>query len=196
MSFRSLSLALFVAALALAGCATPRGQALVQAPPVMPSGLAVAQPLPGLYVAGQPSVGDWSAFAGIGVRTVVNLRTPDEMGDQDERAAVEAAGMRYVEIPVAGLDGITAENGDRLAELLRSVSGDVLLHCASGNRAGALLAVALVQRDMPAEAALALGRMAGMKSAEARARAVLGMPAASCPAPTDAATGGSVAQCP
>ena len=45
--------------------------------------------------------------------------------------------------------------------------GEVLLHCASGNRVGALLALAAVQVDGASpEAALTLGRAAGLKSLE------------------------------
>jgi uncharacterized protein (TIGR01244 family) len=197
------------AALALAGCAglpeaTQDAPASAPALTVTPSGVALAQPRPGLYVAGQPAADDWRALADAGVRTVINLRTAGELEGRDERAEVEAAGLRYVEIPVAGAGGITAENATALNAALAAGGADgqgVLLHCASGNRAGGLLAVALQQQGVPADQALQQGRVAGMRSTETRARAVMGLPA--CPAPdadADAAkvggAGGNAAQCP
>lgn len=195
-------------ALALAGCAglpdaAQDAPASAPALTATPSGVALAQPRPGLYVAGQPAAGDWRALADAGVRTVINLRTAGELEGRDERAEVEAAGLRYVEIPVAGASGITAENAAALNAALQAGGESVLLHCASGNRAGGLLAVALQQQGVPADQALQQGRVAGMRSTETRARAVMGLPA--CPAPdADAAkvggasgtTDGNAAQCP
>jgi uncharacterized protein (TIGR01244 family) len=138
-----------------------------------PSGVAINNPKPGVYTAGQPAAGDWSALADAGVRTVVNLRSAAEMKDRDEKAEVAAAGMRYVEIPIDGAGAINAESANKLSAIL-SEGAPVLVHCASANRAGGLLAVAMAQQGMPAEQALELGRSAGMKSTEARAREVIG----------------------
>jgi uncharacterized protein (TIGR01244 family) len=153
----------------LAGCAAV-------APTAKAPGLELIEALPGLYTSGQPAPGDWSAIAARGVATVVNLRTADEPGARDEAAEVRAAGLHYVQIPVAGADGITTDNARRLHEALSPDHGPVLVHCASGNRAGALLA--LEQADfhgVPADAALALGRKAGMTSTEPRLRQALGL---------------------
>lgn len=143
------------------------------APPALPSGTALMTPRPGLYASGQPGTGDWAALSAAGVRTVVNLRTPGEMEGRDERAEVEAAGLRYVEIPVAGAAGIDADKATQLSALLAGSDGAVLVHCASGNRVGGLLAVAMAQTGMSEDEALAFGRSAGMKSTEARAREVI-----------------------
>lgn len=157
-------------ALALAaGCASTAPMA--KAPTV-----ALVEVLPGLYTAGQPAPTDWSAIAARGVTTVVNLRTPEELAGRDEAAEVRAAGLRYVEIPVAGADDITADNARRLHAALAPDHGQVLVHCASGNRAGALLALEQAEFDgVPAEAALALARKAGMTSTEPRLRQALGL---------------------
>lgn len=135
------------------------------------------QPRPGLYTGGQPQADAWQGMAGRGVRTVINLRPDAEMGGRDEAAEVRAAGMVYHQIPVAGAADITAENAARLWTLLEDADGPVLVHCASGNRVGALLSIAAArQGGMDAETALAFGRAAGMAGAEARARAVLEAP--------------------
>ncbi len=140
---------------------------------VLPSGTALMSPRPGLYTGGQPGTDDWSALAAAGVRTVVNLRTADELQGRDARAEAEAAGLRYVEIPVAGAAGIDAGKAAQLSALLSGADGQVLVHCASGNRVGGLLAVAMAQSGMPEEEAIAFGRSAGMRSTEARAREVI-----------------------
>lgn len=163
----------------------------VPAPTALPSGLAVSTPRPGLLTAGQPAPGDWQALAGAGVRTVVNLRTAAELKDRREADEVAAAGLRYVEIPVDGAGGLTPENARRLREALEANAGagSTLVHCASGNRVGGLLALMSVQDGATPDEALAFGRAAGMKSSEARVREVLGLPAAcAAPAPGTPAT--------
>lgn len=137
------------------------------------SGVALLRPREGLVVAGQPATGDWSALAASGIRTVINLRPQAELQGRDERAEVAAAGMRYVELPVSGPADITSENAAALSRLLAQADGPVLVHCASGNRVGGLLAVAMAQGGMPASAALDFGRSAGMKSIEGRTREVI-----------------------
>jgi uncharacterized protein (TIGR01244 family) len=202
---------LFLMVSGIAACASMRGtmsdstssaaeaSAAKKARPVLTatvSGVALNTPKPGLYSAGQPAAGDWAELADAGVRTVVNLRTAAEMKDRDERAEVVAAGMRYVEIPVDGADGITAESARRLSDAIAAAGGDVLLHCASANRAGGLLAVAMSQQGMPAEEALAFGRNAGMKSTETRAREVIGQEQAAICAAAQAQGGDAVQRCP
>lgn len=139
--------------------------------PALPN---LRQPRPGLYTGGQPGADAWAAMAAAGVGTVINLRPEAELAGRDEAAEVRAAGMAYHHIPVAGADGITAENADRLWALLQAAKGPVVVHCASGNRVGGLLSVALVRHGgLQPDAALALGREAGMVSTEAKAKAVL-----------------------
>lgn len=187
-----------VFALLLAGCASTRHDAAAPAPlAATPSGVALNRPQPGLYTAGQPAAGDWRAIADAGVRTVINLRTATEMAGRDERAEVAAVGMRYIEIPIDGPGGITPENAKRLREALAAARGDALVHCASANRAGGLLAVALAQQGIAVEEALAIGRAAGMKSTEARATQIIGESSKAICAVEPAAGGGNAAtRCP
>lgn len=147
--------------------------AVATMPAATPSGVELRRPQPTLYTAGQPASGDWPAIAQGGVGTVINLRTPGEMKDRDERAEVEAAGMRYVALPIAGHEGVTGDNAKALADLIAAAHGPVLVHCASGNRAGGLLALALAAQGMPAAAALETGRAAGMTSTETQVKQVL-----------------------
>lgn len=165
--------------LPLAGCQTAAPQAAAPSTPVTTvSGVVLNVPRAGLYVSGQPGAGDWMRLPALGIGTVINLRPQAEMAGRDEGAEVRAAGLRYIEIPVANAEAITRENARKLHEAIGSAKGSpVLVHCASANRAGGLLALAMVtEHGMPPEQALAFGRKAGMKSTEAQVRKVLELP--------------------
>lgn len=135
------------------------------------------QPRPGLITAGQPSAQQLRDAAAQGVTTVIDLRRPDEDRGYDEAARAERLGLRYVRLPIAGASDITVENARTLQRLLKQDSGTTLLHCASANRAGALLSLLNARIEgASTEAALQLGRDAGMTSLEPAARAVLESP--------------------
>ncbi|MEA9725758.1 beta-lactamase hydrolase domain-containing protein [Xanthomonas campestris] len=123
---------------------------------------------PGLYSSGQPSVDDLAALAAIGVRSIINLRGADEDSGYDEAHEAARLGMRYMTLPIVGPDAVTAENAARLAHAIQHArtDGDVLVHCASGNRVGALIALERGRHgDSPAQA-IALGRAAGLTTLE------------------------------
>ena len=135
------------------------------------------EPRPGLLTGGQPSPADWATLKAQGVTMVVNLRPDAEMAGRNEGAEVAAAGMAYVGIPVAGADAIDADRARRLWTLLKVGGGPVFVHCASGNRAGALLALGAAQSGgMTPEAALEFVRRAGLTSLEPVVRERLGLP--------------------
>lgn len=132
------------------------------------------QPRDGLYTAGQPESAAWQTAAASGVTTVINLRPAAEMDGRDEAAEVAAAGLDYFKIPVAGADDINMNNARELERLIEEAPGPVLVHCASGNRVGALLALGEMERqDLALEHALAFGRSAGLSSLEPRVREVI-----------------------
>lgn len=156
----SLLLSLLLAANAYAGDATLR------------------QPRPDLITAGQPSAQQLrDAAAANGVTTVIDLRRADEDRGYDEAALAEQLGLRYVRLPIAGAGDITEANARTLDRLLKQDSGKTLLHCASSNRAGALLSVIEARvNGASVEDALKFGRDAGMTSLEPAARAALETP--------------------
>ncbi|MDH5822877.1 sulfur transferase domain-containing protein [Luteimonas sp. RD2P54] len=136
----------------------------------------VRQPRPGLVTGGQPAPEAWPALAARGVRTVINLRTPAEMAGRDEAREVAAAGMRYHALPVAGAGDLDERRAAALWRLIESAPGTVAVHCASGNRVGALLALAAAEHGgMDAEAALRFGKSAGLGGLEATVRERLGL---------------------
>lgn len=125
------------------------------------------QPKPGLHTGGQPSQEDLARLKSEGVRTVIDLRGPQEDRGYDEAAEARRLGLKYIALPIAGKDDITPANAKALNEALKAQDGDVLLHCASGNRVGALLALGAAQIEgVSKEEALVLGRAAGLKSLE------------------------------
>lgn len=106
-----------------------------------------------VFIAGQPDETALKAFAAEGVTAVVNLRTPDEMADPeqagfDEAAVVAAAGMDYVAIPVGGEEyPYRTEVVDRLASVLESHPGPVVVHCRSAHRASYVWVAYLVDKQ-------------------------------------------------
>ena len=134
-------------------------------------------PRDGLLTGGQPEPAAWQALAARGVTTVVNLRPEAELAGRDEASEVAAAGLAYHQIPVDGASGLSLEKARALRALLQDAKGTVLVHCASGNRVGALIALAAADEGVPLDDALARGRAAGMASTEAKVRELLGAPA-------------------
>lgn len=123
-----------------------------------------------LYASGQPAPDDLAQLVAAGVQTVINLRAASEPAEYDEAREVERLGLRYVTIPVAGALDLTSDTVARFSQELEQarIHGGVLLHCASGNRVGAMIALdAGLTRREPAEQALSLGRAAGLTSLEA-----------------------------
>jgi uncharacterized protein (TIGR01244 family) len=141
-------------------------------------------PIAGVLSGGQPTQDEIAAAGAAGYKTVINLRPLTEPGFEWEPAAVKAAGMAYVSIPVAGAAGLTKDNVIRLDAALKAAEakGPVLLHCASGNRIGAMLALraAWLEGKDPA-AALAFGEASGLTHLEPAVRTLLGLPAEAHP---------------
>ncbi len=141
---------------------------------------------PGLAAGGQPSPAALGRLKQMGFRTVINLRTEQE-GASQERAGVEAQGLRYVSIPISPATFSLADVEAVEKVLADAAARPVLLHCASANRVGAVWAVIQARQGKSREQALAAGAEAGMRPImqEAVAR-VLGQltPAAAAPQPT------------
>jgi uncharacterized protein (TIGR01244 family) len=119
---------------------------------------------PGLVAAGRPAPEAVAELKSRGFRTVIDLRTPSEPGFAEEKAAVEAQGLRYVNVPVAG-GSFSGKDVDAVkAALEQATDGPVLLHCASSNRVGAVWAVLQARQGMPVEDAMKEGARVGLTS--------------------------------
>lgn len=92
------------------------------------------------YRGGQPKERDYAALAALGIRTVIDLR---DDASPDERAAVEAAGMRYVNIPMSDKSYPRDEQIQAFLKLVDDPgTGKFFVHCAGGrHRTGVVGAV-------------------------------------------------------
>ena len=128
--------------------------------------LGTVSPVDGITSAGQPDEAALEVFADSGYATVIDLRGEGEDRGFDEAAVVEELGLHYVTLPIASGGEITFDNARKLDELLQAYPGPVLVHCASGNRVGALLALRASLGGADDEKAIAKGREGGLTSLE------------------------------
>jgi uncharacterized protein (TIGR01244 family) len=141
-----------------------------------------------LHASGQPSVEALTKLGSTGVRTVIDLRPDAETPDLDEKSVVEKSGVAYRSLPIAGKSSLTRENViafDRLLE--EAKEGEVLMHCATGNRVGAMMALRAhwLQGKSPDEA-LAIGKAAGMTGLAADVKNLVEAEMVSAPVPGSA----------
>lgn len=82
-----------------------------------------------------------AALAKAGVELVINLQSDEELSF-DEAAAVRQAGMYYEQLPIGGADDLKQLKILAFDNILRQYHGKkVAMHCGSGNRAGAAMAL-------------------------------------------------------
>ena len=131
------------------------------------------EPLAGVTTGGKPTEAQLRRAQELGYRTVISLLPEGDMAGEAE--AVQALGMKFVSIPITDANDLTEENARRLAVALDAPDEKpVLLHCASGNRAGALLALKAFYVDSATAAeAVELGTRAGMTSLRPQVEAKL-----------------------
>ena len=115
---------------------------------------------------GQPSADQLRVMANSGVRHIISLRPQAEDTGFNEQAVVESLGMTFARIPVSVAEGgINAENAQSLQSLLDQYSGEgVAVHCATGNRVGALISVAEFTDGSNIDSAISEGTRWGMTS--------------------------------
>lgn len=163
-------------AVILAGVLAVSACADEQAPPEQPapyvdvsklSGNDQVQPVDGITAAGQPDAQAFEAFAHSGYKAVIDMRGADEdRGLKDEAALVKGLGLDYVAFPITDEKQINFETAEELDTLLDQYDGPVLIHCASSNRVGSLLALRASLNGASDEEALDYGRRAGMTRLE------------------------------
>ncbi len=124
-----------------------------------------ARAVDGVLTGGQPEPAHIEDAADTGYETVISFQPSDEAGAAELRERAEEAGIDYEVIPVAGAEGLTLQNAETFAEALEDAERDVLVHCASGNRVGAMYALKAHFVDgASAEEAEDIGERAGMTS--------------------------------
>jgi protein tyrosine/serine phosphatase len=92
------------------------------------------------YRGAQPNEQDYKDLKGLGIKTVIDLRSDPE---SYEKGDVEALGMRYINIPMSDSDYPKAEQIDQFLKLVDNPStGKFFVHCAGGrHRTGVMGAV-------------------------------------------------------
>lgn len=101
-----------------------------------------------VYRGGQPTPDGFRNLAGLGIKTVIDLRGP-EHSEADEKQIVEADGMRYVSIPMKGMKTPSdAQISGALALMNDDAAGPVFVHCQRvADRTGAVIACYRIQHD-------------------------------------------------
>ena len=133
------------------------------------------QPFPGLLTGGQPSQAQLIEAKEKGYKTIISLRTRAETGEWDEEKTVQGLGMKYISIPIGSANDLSSKNAKALISALSNPKDyPMMLHCASGNRIGALFAVdAGLNQHIAAEKALQIGRDSGMTRLEPVVKKIL-----------------------
>lgn len=131
-----------------------------------------------LYSGGPPDQASLEKLRDMGLRHVIDLR-PAEPGMEAEAAWAAELGLSFRRLPVRGAEDLTPEMVRRLDQELATLKGEpVLVHCASGNRSSALLALrASWIEGLPPEEALRLGQRGGLTKLEPAVRKALGLSA-------------------
>jgi protein tyrosine phosphatase (PTP) superfamily phosphohydrolase (DUF442 family) len=125
-----------------------------------------------LYLSAQPDQVTLKLAIEHGVGVVINLREPNEQ-DWDENGAAASLGLTYYNLPI-GRSG-PGFDADILAQISKLVGKHrdtkILMHCSSGNRAGAWFAVHLVRdHGMPVERSIEMSQLVGLTNAGMKSR--------------------------
>lgn len=125
-------------------------------------------PFENLLCGGQLTHRDLEDAKAKGYRTIINLRPASEQGAFDEAAAAKELGLDYLNIPVAGEADLTMQTVQALHDALERHPMPAIVHCASGNRVGALFAMrAAWIEGKSVEEAIRIGRQSGLTGLEA-----------------------------
>lgn len=134
-------------------------------------------PLPRTLTGRQPTPEQFEALEAAGIERFISLRPTSEEGAGWEEERADTGGADFARISIAGAEDLTRENVASFAALLeRDGEAPTMVYCASGNRAGALFALKAAWVDgMDPEAALELGREAGLTGLDEAVQELLGV---------------------
>ena len=98
------------------------------------------------YRGARPNANDLRSLAALGIHTVIDLT---DNSREKEQPAVEAAGMRYVNIPIVDKKNPSAAQIDEFLKIVNNpVTGKFYVHCAGGrHRTGVMAALYRFNHD-------------------------------------------------
>ena len=121
---------------------------------------------PEFCTGGQPRIEHVAKLKADGVKAVLNLRQPTEHRADEERAAVEQAGLKYFNIPVAFREPTDEQVNEFLKITDDPANRPMFIHCTAAVRVGAFWAIRRAVRDgLTADAALEEGQKVGLVNA-------------------------------
>jgi tyrosine-protein phosphatase SIW14 len=121
-----------------------------------------------LYRGAQPLEGGFKKLSELGVKTVINLRGPDDRVSGEQKES-ESAGMQYFNVPMPGLSAPSDEQVARTMAIINDPNNQpVFIHCKHGaDRTGTVTALYRISREgWTADRAITEARRNGMSWAE------------------------------
>ena len=125
----------------------------------------------GIFVLpGSPDAAALARASSLGITYVIDLRNPAEGDFRAEAFSVQGGGGNYLSCPMDREPTFAALDSFRAKMSALPTTAKVLVHCATGNRAGgALFAFWVMDGTMPEAEALALAKKAGLRNAATEA---------------------------
>jgi protein tyrosine/serine phosphatase len=98
------------------------------------------------YRGAQPSPGDYRALAALGIRTIIDLQRE---GEPDEPQLVEAAGMKFLRIPMSDRSSPSRKAAEEFLSVVNDPANQpVFVHCRGGRHlTGAMIAIYRLTND-------------------------------------------------
>ena len=134
--------------------------------PAAPDIRSFLQVTPEFCTGGQPRMEHFARLKADGVKAVLNLRQPGEHRAEEEKQAVEAAGLKYFNIPVNYQTPSDADVDQFLKLTDDAANRPMFIHCTAAIRVGAFWMIRRVLRDgMTSEAAMEEAKKVGFREA-------------------------------
>ena len=106
-----------------------------------------ARVAPDVHIGAQPRPEHYDKLKAAGIKVVLNLRTPEEHRAAEEEAQVQAAGLKYLNIPVKYTEPQTESFDEFLRVMDDPANRPVFIHCTTTIRVAAMWMARRVLRE-------------------------------------------------